>query len=82
MRDGLDQKWARFFYCAKDRTGVGLPTVKPLKLMEYLVKLATPSGGDTLDPFMGSGTTCVAACALGYPFIGMEKDADYFNTAV
>ena len=81
IHDGIDEKWARFFYCAKDRTGIGHPTVKPLKLMEYLVKLATPSGGVTLDPFMGSGTTGVAACSLGYGFIGMEKDADYFNIA-
>ena len=49
--------------------------------MEYLVKLATPSGGVTLDPFMGSGTSGVAACTLGYGFIGMEKDPEYFNIA-
>jgi site-specific DNA-methyltransferase (adenine-specific) len=78
---------ARFFWCAKpSRTERAAsnkhPTVKPLKLMEYLVKLATPSGGVTLDPFMGSGTTGVAACSLGYGFIGMEKDADYFNIAI
>ena len=48
------------------------PTVKPLKLMEYLVKL---SGGQTiLDPFMGSGTTLVAAKRLGRKAIGIEID--------
>ena len=77
---------ARFFWCAKpSRTERAAsnkhPTVKPIKLMEYLVKLATPAGGTTLDPFMGSGTTGVAACTLGYGFIGMEKNADYFNIA-
>ena len=81
IHDGIEEKWARFFYCAKDRTGIKHPTVKPLKLMEYLVKLSTPSGGITLDPFMGSGTTGVACKNTGRQFIGIEKDPDYFQLA-
>lgn len=50
------------------------PTVKSLKLMRYLVKLVTPGGGCTLDPFAGSGTTLVAAAELGFEFLGIEKD--------
>lgn len=57
------------------------PTVKPLKLMEYLIKLITPQGGTVLDPFMGSGTTGIAARDLGHEFIGIERDAEYFKIA-
>jgi site-specific DNA-methyltransferase (adenine-specific) len=57
------------------------PTVKPLRLMEYLVKLITPPGGTTLDPFMGSGSTGMAAVGLGFNFIGMELDEEYCNIA-
>lgn len=54
------------------------PTVKPLKLMEYLCKLTmTPTGGIVLDPFAGSGTTCMACIKTGRNYIGIEKDAGY-----
>ena len=54
------------------------PTVKPLKLMEYLCILTrTPTGGIILDPFAGSGTTCIAAKKIGRDFIGIEREADY-----
>lgn len=55
------------------------PTVKPIKLMEYLIRLVTPKGGTTLDPFMGSGSTGVAAKNLKRNFIGIEIDKNYFN---
>lgn len=57
------------------------PTVKPIKLMEYLVKLITPKGGTVLDPFMGSGTTGIAAKNLGFDFLGIELSEEYFKIA-
>jgi len=57
------------------------PTVKPVKLMEYLVRLVTPKGGVVLDPFMGSGTTGIACRNLGFDFIGIEKEKEYFEIA-
>jgi len=57
------------------------PTVKPIKLMEYLVRLITPPGGTVLDPFMGSGTTGIAAKNLGFGFVGIERSEEYFEIA-
>lgn len=57
------------------------PTVKPIKLMEYLIKLVTPKGGTVLDPFAGSGSTCVAAKRLGFKFIGIEREKEYVAIA-
>lgn len=57
------------------------PTVKPIKLMRYLCKLITPPGGTVLDPFMGSGSTGVAAKQEWFGFIGCELDSDYFEIA-
>jgi len=58
------------------------PTVKPLKLMEYLCTLTkTPTGGIVFDPFMGSGTTGIACKNTGREFIGCETDKDYFEIA-
>lgn len=57
------------------------PTVKPVKLMEYLVRLVTPPDGVVLDPFLGSGTTGLAAVGLGFRFVGIEKDSDYLPLA-
>lgn len=57
------------------------PTVKPTKLMEYLITLITPPGGVVLDPFMGSGSTGKAAKHLGFGFVGIEKEAEYFAIA-
>jgi len=53
------------------------PTVKPIKLMQYLVRLVTPKDGTVLDPFVGSGTTCIAAKLLDRKYIGMEMDDEY-----
>ena len=57
------------------------PTVKPVKLMEHLIKLVTPPNGTVLDPFMGSGTTGVAAKHLGFNFIGCELSSEYMEIA-
>jgi len=57
------------------------PTVKPLKLMRYLCRLITPPGGIVLDPFAGSGSTCIAAIQEGFRFVGIEKQADYVSIA-
>lgn len=57
------------------------PTIKPIKLMEYLIKLVTPPGGTVLDPFMGSGTTGVATTQLGFKFIGIERESEYLEIA-
>lgn len=57
------------------------PTVKPLDLMRYLVRLVTPRGARVLDPFMGSGTTGCAAMQEGFNFIGIEREAEYINIA-
>ena len=55
------------------------PTVKPTDLMLYLIRLVTPKGGTTLDPFMGSGSTGKAAVRGGFDFIGVEMDKDYME---
>jgi DNA modification methylase len=57
------------------------PTVKPTALMRYLCRLVTPPGGTVLDPFMGSGTTGVAAVAEGFFFIGCELSPEYLAIA-
>jgi site-specific DNA-methyltransferase (adenine-specific) len=57
------------------------PTVKPTKLMEYLIKLITPKGGVVLDPFMGSGSTGKAAIKNDFNFIGIEREKEYFDIA-
>jgi DNA modification methylase len=57
------------------------PTVKPLNLMRYLIDLIVPVGGTVLDPFMGSGSTGVAALLGGFEFVGVEKDRHYFEIA-
>lgn len=57
------------------------PTVKPLALMRHLVRLVTPPGGIVLDPFLGSGTTALAAEMEGFEWIGIEKEAEYVAIA-
>ena len=71
----------RFFYSAKankqDRAGSKHPTVKPVNLMQYLVRLVTPPGGKVLDMFAGSGTTGEAALREGFQPILIEREAEY-----
>ena len=77
---------SRFFYCAKASKkergeGNNHPTVKPVKLMEYLIKLVTPPEGIVLDPFLGSGTTVIACINTGRNYIGFELDKQYYDIA-
>jgi site-specific DNA-methyltransferase (adenine-specific) len=64
------------------RTAAGVknyhPTVKPIALMRHLCRLVTPPVGIVLDPFMGSGTTGIAARREGFSFIGIERDEGHF----
>jgi site-specific DNA-methyltransferase (adenine-specific) len=57
------------------------PTVKPVALMLYLIRMVTPKGGTTLDPFMGSGSTGKGAVRGGFGFIGIEREDEYFKIA-
>jgi DNA modification methylase len=75
---------SRFFYVAKANkkerpnvNGVAHPTVKPMALMQYLVRLVTPPGGTILEPFAGSGTTIEAALEEGFNVIGIEMTDEY-----
>src|SRR5699024_3130572 len=75
---------SRFVYTAKapkrerpNVDGVQHPTVKPLAIMEWLIRLVTPPGGTVLDPFAGSGTTLEAARNAGFSSIGIEAEETY-----
>jgi len=57
------------------------PTVKPIKLMEYLIKLISRENAIILDPFLGSGTTAIACLKTNRKFIGIEKEEDYIKIA-
>lgn len=57
------------------------PTVKPIELMRYIVKLITPEGGNVLDLFAGSGTTGIAAALEGRPFMGCDLEQRYADLA-
>jgi DNA modification methylase len=72
---------ARFFYTAKadsdDRLGSRHPTVKPVDLMQWLVKLVCPKGATVLDPFAGTGTTGAASFIEGRRCVLIEREAEY-----
>lgn len=72
---------ARFFYTAKadadDRLGSKHPTVKPVDLMQWLVRLVTPKGGLVLDPFAGTGTTAEACFREGMSCMLVERETEY-----
>lgn len=75
---------SRFFYVAKAPAterprvnGTAHPTVKPLDLMRWLVRLVTPPGGTVLEPFAGSGTTVEACIVEGFRCIAIEKGEEY-----
>jgi DNA modification methylase len=82
--------YQQYFYCPKVsrkerhigfEQGNNHPTVKPVELMKYLVKLVTPKGGKVLDPFSGSGSTGMACVELDYEYTGCELDPEYIEIA-
>jgi site-specific DNA-methyltransferase (adenine-specific) len=90
LHDGVLGSYTRFFVIPKPSskekdTGLGRPnshpTVKPISLMRYLVKMVVPKGGVCLDPFMGSGTTGVACVDEERSFIGIELTDKHFEEA-
>lgn len=68
-------------HTAKRVNGNNHPTVKPIELMKYLIKLVTPPNGKVLDPFNGSGSTGCAAVELGHEYVGIELDPAYVEIA-
>ncbi len=76
---------SRFFYCAKaskaekEIDGQSHPTTKPISLMKYLITLVTPPNSIVLDCFMGGGSTGLACQELGFDFVGIEKEKEYFE---
>lgn len=65
----------------KDKKLYGHPTIKPVDIIEKLIRNSSDENGIVLDPFMGSGTTCVACKKLNRNFIGIELDPWYFKIA-
>jgi len=89
-KNNSDRFFNTVFYGKKvskrDRTNNGQvennhPTVKSVEVMEWLVRLLTPKNGVCFDPFMGSGSTGKACKRLGFGFIGIELDKNYFEIA-
>lgn len=78
---------SRFFYCSSKVTrtergeGNNHPTVKPLDLMRWLVRLVVSKGGRVLDPFCGTGSTGLACLAEGVQFVGIEREEEYVALA-
>ena len=91
IRHGDTGGASRFMYVAKAsrvERDAGLddernthPTVKPIALMRWLVRLVTPPDGIVLDPFCGSGSTGCAAALENRPFVGMDLDAGHLHIA-
>ena len=74
-----DKALREFTCCPKGKGGLH-PTQKPVEVMKWSIHFF-PTAQTVLDPFMGSGTTGVAAMEMGLQFVGIERDPDYFATA-
>lgn len=72
----LSDVWDIPYLNPKAKERVGYPTQKPILLLEQIIKLVTNEGDLVLDPFCGSGTTCVASKLLGRNYIGIDKSLD------
>jgi len=88
VEDVFPDDSSKYFYTAKTNQAernAGAnnthPTVKPVELMRYLIRLITPKGGVVLDPFMGSGSTGMGAREEDFKFIGIEKESEYYEIA-
>ena len=83
IHDGLEEDWSKYFYCTKaskkEKSDTEHPTVKPINLMRYLVKLVTPKDGLVLDPFAGTGTTGEACILEGRNYYLIEKTKKYIS---
>ena len=83
IHDGLEEDWSKYFYCSKaskkEKDDTNHPTVKPIDLMRYLVKLVTPKDGLVLDPFAGTGTTGEACILEGRNYYLIEKTKEYIS---
>ena len=83
IHDGLEEDWSKYFYCSKaskkEKDDTNHPTVKPIDLMRYLVKLVTPKDGLVLDPFAGTGTTGEACKLEGRNYYLIEKTKEYIS---
>ena len=83
IHDGLEEEWAKYFYCSKaskkEKADTKHPTVKPVALMRYLVKLVTPKQGIVLDPFAGTGTTGEACILENKKYYLIEAEKQYFK---
>jgi DNA modification methylase len=84
----LDSWWdnrAQFIITPKaspsERQGSTHPTMKPIRLMSFLITMGSRPNDIILDPFCGSGTTCIAALQLGRRYIGIEKESEYCEIA-
>lgn len=77
----LSDVWEIPYLNPKAKERVGYPTQKPLLLLDRIVELVTNKGDLVLDPFCGSGTTCVSAKMLGRNYIGIDKSKDAVNVA-
>ena len=83
IHDGLEEEWSKYFYCIKaskkEKGATEHPTVKPVELMRYLVKLVTPKDGIVLDPFAGTGTTGEACILENKKYYLIEREETYFK---
>ena len=79
---GEDFPWASENSAFQKQFGIYHPTIKGLEFIKWLILLSTNEGDTVLDPFMGSGTTAIAAKQLGRNFIGCEVDTEHHKTAI
>jgi len=81
VSDGRDKEADNAFQRGKTMRVNSHPTVKPVRLMQYLCRLITTKGGTILDPYMGSGSTGIGAKLENFKFIGIEMEEDYVKIA-